>query len=130
MPGLVDPGAARLKLTQLSAVGIGHRRAAHLAGVAVSTVQGIRAGARPHIRLRVEQAILGIVRPSLAHGQRVNGYRTRCQLAALHSEGYRRGWIAQRLGLHRCQLWRHAPSVTVEKALKVRALYVVVTAEP
>ena len=128
---LVPPDAARLKLEQLAAVGVGHRRAAHLAGIAVSTVQSIRTRARPHICLRVEQAILGITRPSLARAQRVNGYRTRYLLACLLREDLTRRWIAMRLGVRSGQvrLRRNTGAVTVTTALKVQALYAAVNAD-
>jgi hypothetical protein len=119
----VCPAAARRTLEALAAVGIGHRRAAHLTGLAVSTIQSIRTGARPSICARVEQAILGISRPSLARGQRVNGYRTRHLLTCLLREGLTKRWIAGRLGVRSGQLKRRQGQVTVETALRVQALY-------
>jgi hypothetical protein len=125
----VCPAAARRRLEALAAVGVGHRRAAHLSGLAVSTIQSIRTGSRPTICQRVEQAILGIRRPSLAHGQRVNGYRTRHLLACLLREGLSKRWIAGRLGVRSGQLKRRPGQVSVATALKVQALYTTVVGE-
>lgn len=64
---LVLAAQAKAKLEQLARAGVGHRRAADLAGVSERTVLRIRLGQTLRIHATVEAAILGI-RPSLAHG--------------------------------------------------------------
>lgn len=126
---LVDAAAARRQLCALAAAGIGHRRAAHLAGVATKTVKAIRRGTASRIRASVEQAILGVQRPSLARGVKVNGYRTRYLLACLQAEGYSLRALARRLGLRGSHLPAHAGRVTVQTHLQTEALYRDLTAE-
>jgi len=125
----VDPAPTRRRLADLAALGIGHRRAAYLAGVAVSTIQRIRHAATPTIRRRVADAILAIERPSLAHGQRVRSYQTRRLIDSLEREGFTRAQLAARLGLRSGRLHLHDDRVTVRNALKVQALYQQLTAE-
>jgi len=118
----VDAAPARAKLAQLGSRGIGHRRAAQLAGIAVKTARAIRSGRHQRIRRHVEQAILRIERPSLAHGSRVNGYRTRARLDALKREGFTLAGLRLR-GLRSVARQMHAARVTVRSALLVDALY-------
>lgn len=122
-PRLVDAQPAREKLQALAAVGVGHRRAATLAGVSCRTVQRIRTGQASQIRASVERAILNITRPTLAKGARVQGYETRHRLESLLRDGYERATLARWLGLKGDRIQLHNPCVTVATALKVRALY-------
>lgn len=120
--GLVDATAARAYLQKLQGMGIGCRRAATLSGLPKSGIEAIRSGARLHLRAESARRILAI-QPSLAHGQRVNSYRTRHLLACLKKEGYRRAELAARLGLRSYKPQLHHAQVTVRNALKVRGLF-------
>lgn len=120
--GYVDPTEARAHLASLKAKGIGHRQAARLADLSPATIRAIRDGKVDVIRPATATAILAI-RPVLAHGVRVNAYRTRHLLFALLREGFSRQDLAHRLGLRRRPPALHAEAVTVRNALKVRALF-------
>lgn len=124
----VSPQKARAKLEMLARIGIGHRQAAKLAGVSARTVQRIRKGQAPRIRANVEHAILGITRPSLAKGVRVNGYETRHYVESLVREGFQKRWLALTGGFRGGRL-RVGQNVTAATALKVRALHAALTAE-
>ena len=126
---LVAPDQARAHLERLAALGIGHRRAAKLAGVGMPTIQRIRYGLTAQILARVEQAILSIQRPSLAHGCKVPSWETRRLLFILVREGFDRPNLATRLGLQSPRVQFHHRHVTVRNALKVRALYTRLTSE-
>ena len=128
MAALVPAAPARQRLEALARVGVGLRRAAQLAQVSVRTAQGIRTGRRALVCQHVARAILGL-RPSLARGQRVNGYETRRMIAILQAEGFTRTALARRLGFHSPRVQLRHRHVTVRNALKVRALYGLLTAE-
>ena len=126
----VSPTAARRRLQELAALGIGVRRAAKLAQVAAQTVRACRSGKSAHIRFHVEQAILGIQKPSLAHGQRVNAYRTVYLLQCLVKEGLTPEDIGRRIGMPAATIRGLLHNrTTVDTALKVQALYEDITAE-
>ena len=127
MAALVPAAPARQRLEALARVGVGLRRAAQLAQVSVRTAQGIRTGRRALVCRQVALAILDL-RPSLARGQRVNGYETRRMIAILQTEGFTRAALARRLGLRSPTLQLNRRRVTVRNALKVRAFYAFVTA--
>ena len=126
--GWVRPDAARAKLEMFAGIGIGHRRAAHLAGVSFRTVQRIRTGRGRRIRADVERAILGIDKPSIARGVHVNGYETRHYVESLVREDFKKAWLAAKLGL-RCGRLRIGQLVTVKTALRMRQLHEHLTAE-
>lgn len=126
--GLVDAGPAREHLQALQAKGVGIHRAAALSGLPWRGLWNIRAGTQTQLRAESAKAILAI-KPSLARGQRVNGYRTRHLLACLQNEGYAPSDLAKRLGLKSGRLSRHHTQVTVQTALKVRGLFTLLTAE-
>ncbi|HXG71317.1 MAG TPA: hypothetical protein VNJ04_11995 [Gemmatimonadaceae bacterium] len=119
---------AQAHLRALMAQGVGIRRAADLSGLSCAHLQRIRNGQQATVKRTTEQTVLAI-RPSLAHGQRVNGYRTRHLLRALKGEWFTARAIACRLGLRGNRLRLHHPRVTVRNALKVRQLYQQVVAE-
>lgn len=121
--GWVSPQAARTKLQELQALGVGLKHAARLAGVSARTIQRIRSGESQTIRAHVERGILGITKPTLAKGARVNGYETRHQLEILAKEGYAESRIAALLGLDWPYIRLHAATVRVSTALKVRAVF-------
>lgn len=128
LPAWVSAEPARRKLLSLARIGIGHRQAAKLAHVSVLTVQRIRTGHQPRIRLQTERAILAIERPALAKGVDVNGYETRHYVESLKREAFAESWLAQRLGLRSGRL-RLGTRVKASTALRVRALYQQLIAE-
>lgn len=88
------------------------------------TIQRIRYGLPTRILARVEQAILAIQKPSLAHGCTVPSWETRRLLFILFREGYDHKSLAQRLGLQTPRLqFQQRRRITVKTALRVRALY-------
>ena len=127
--GWVKPDAAKAKLDALEARQIGYRQAAKLAQISPMTAWKIRAGKSVYIRAHVERAILGIEKPSLAHGVKVNSYRTRHLLLCLTKEGYSRRDLAWRLGLQSGRLGLDHEACTVRNALKVRVLFARLTGE-
>lgn len=121
-PVWVSPDKARAQLERLGKLGIGYRQAATLAGISWQTVRRIRKRMVRRILARVEQAILGITKPFLARGVRVNGYETRHYVESLVREDYALPWLAQQLGL-KCGCERLGQLVTVGTALRVRRLH-------
>lgn len=119
---LVDAVPAQVHLVELAAKGVGYRQAAALAGVSPALVRAIRAGRIHRIRRSTEAKLLG-VRPRLALGARVPSWPIRRTVLAIEAEGYSRAEIGQRLGLRTPEPAFDTPTVTVETALKVRALY-------
>jgi hypothetical protein len=94
------------------------------------TIRRIRQGRVRRILERVEQAILSIQRPSLAHGCKVPAWATRRLLFILIREGFEEPELARRLGLHAERLqYLTRRRVTVRTALRVRAFYQRATAE-
>lgn len=120
--GLVDATAARAYLQKLQSMGIGCRRAATLSGLPVSGIRALRDGTRLHLRMESARRILAI-QPSLAHGQRVNSYRTRHLIACLVNEGYSKAHLAARLGLRSPRLHFQNETCRAGTALKVRGLF-------
>lgn len=119
---LVDAAPARAKLLELASAHVGYRQAAKLAGVGHRTVGRILSGDVVLITRRVESAILGVTKPSLAYGVRINGYKTRHYIESLLREGYDEAGLARRLGLRGGRLWFRS-RVTVRNALRVRQLW-------
>lgn len=126
--GWVSPEQAKARLELLAEKGIGHRQAAKLAGISVTTVQRIRSGESQNIRAKVEQAILSIT-PTLAHGAIVNGYHERRRLKDLKSEGFTLQELAERLRLPRRWVEQDHHPMRVRNVLKVRRLWDVLMAE-
>jgi hypothetical protein len=119
--------AARARILELRTSKVGYRQVARLAGVSARQVLDISSGKQQRIAPATEAAILG-VRPSLARGQRINGWRERRLIDSLRTEGFPDAEIARRLGYltPKLQLGRF---ITVENALRVRTLYAQVNAE-
>lgn len=122
-PPLVDAGRARRRLEALADLGIGHRRAAVLAGISFRTVQRIRRGKARRIRREVERAILNVTQPSLARGTRVYGYETRQLIQALVREGFPKLRLLRHLKMKGHDLGFDHHDVKVSSALRVRQLY-------
>lgn len=125
----VSPDQAKAKLEMLARIGIGHRHAAKLAGVSVSTVQRIRTGTARRLRSDVAAAIVGLEQLSLAKGVYVNGYETRHYVESLMREGFTKRWLALKLGLSGGRVRMRHEQVTVLNALRVRQLHHELTAE-
>jgi hypothetical protein len=118
----VDAGPARAHLVQLAALGVGYRRAAQLAGVAVSTIRRIRAGRVTTIKARIAARIIATA-ASLARGCAVTGTRTWRFVDSLLREGFSRRALAIRLGHRAQQLSLSHRRVRVRSALRLEALY-------
>lgn len=111
-----------MRIFELKGLGLGQRQVAKLAGLSRQVIVDISKGRCAKIEADTEARILGIVRPSLAHGQRIIGWREWRYLDALRKEGFTRSELARRLGYHtpKLQIGRR---MTVRNALRVRALW-------
>jgi hypothetical protein len=78
------------------------------------------------IRREVEQAILSVRKPYLAHGQKVPAWQMKRILRALLGEDYTKHAIARRAGLRTERLSRAYPRVTVKTHLKMLRVWRVV----
>jgi hypothetical protein len=119
---LLPAAGAELYLAELRARGVGYRQAAQLAGLSDRFILDVRAGKVPTLRADTLTRILAI-RPALAHGQHVMGWRTARLINSLEREGYTRGRIARALGRQSPRLQIGRRKCTVKNALRVRTLY-------
>lgn len=119
----VPADAARRKLESLALSAIGLSQAAKLAKIARSTAQRIRSGQATQITADTEAKILGIAKPYLAHGQKVNAWQMKRYIRALLDEHYTKAAIAQRAGLRLGGLYRDDQRVTVKTYLKVQKVW-------
>jgi len=125
--GTVDAAPARQHLAALRALGIGYRRAAHLARVAPATAQRVLAGTVSRLKPATAARLLA-TRPVLALGATVAGTKTWRFVDSLRREGFTHREIAFRLGAHSQQLQLHR-RVRVRSALKVAQLYQTLTGD-
>lgn len=114
--------ASKARLKAIAQQGVGLRRAHELTGLSVAHLQRIRNGQQRTVKLTTEATILGM-KASLAHGQRINAYRTKHLIRSLLGEDYTSADLARRLGLRSERLQFHHASITVRNALKVRSLW-------
>lgn len=138
---LVQADAARAHLLTLQMKGVGYRHAARLAGVSTFTTKAIRRGRQTRITAEVERAILGVTRPTLAHGVHVNGYDARRKLRTLLQEGFTVEQLAAVLHLRPETIERdttvipdeqqgvYVPRKRVSTVLRVRAFFARIMAE-
>jgi hypothetical protein len=131
--GLVDAAPARAHLAELSAQGIGWKRAALLAGLSTGAVSkllyggpGCRAPSK-RVRPETEAAILAVRprREDLAPSALVDATGTRRRLQALAAAGWPLARLAARLGWERGNLGAvmRQRKVTAVTAARVRELY-------
>lgn len=119
---MVDAVFAEMHLTALRGQGVGYRQAARLAGLCDRLVSDIRSGRRTRIRADTQTRILG-VRPVLAHGQSITGWRSWRLIDSLKREEFTQGAIAQMLGNRHPSLQLGKKRMRVRSALRVRAVW-------
>jgi hypothetical protein len=125
---LVTCAEVQAYLLGLQAKGIGLQRAAKLAGLSPDVVRVIRNGERRRVRRRTADKLLAL-RPVKAFGVCVPAWPTWRLIRLLLNEGYTRKALAGKLGLSSLRLSAQNERVTLETALKVQALYKLLTAE-
>jgi hypothetical protein len=119
---------AELYLAELRARGVGYRQAARLSGLSERFVLEVRAGKVATLRADTMTRILAI-RPALALGRHVMGWRTARLIDSLEREGFSRGRIARELGRRSPRLQIGRRKCTVKNALRVRTLWRRINAE-
>lgn len=123
----IDAGPSRRHIAALVDQGLGVRQIAALARVSPRTVQAIKLG-RPRVTPAIEARILQ-VRPLLAGGAYVNGYKTFDKIRLLLKEGYSETQLRAWLGIGQASLRRRAKRVRVSMAVRVLQVYRHLTAE-
>lgn len=120
--GIVPAAPARAHVAALGAKGMGYKRVAAAARVAVSVVALISSGRKTHIRQQTERRILG-VRWQPALGARLDAGPTWVLLRELIAAGYPKVRLARWMGQRGPGLQVSRRQVSVRTALKVRALH-------
>ena len=120
---LVGAGAAVAHIKRLGRRGIGYKAVAAAAGVALSVVQGIRAGTQTRIRASTERAILAVDTDAHAAGALVDAAPAWRLIGRLVADGYTKVWLARQLGQHGAGLQLGKTRMTARSASRVERLY-------
>lgn len=122
----VSAKPAQRHIRQLQRRGIGKKSIANFSGVAYSTIDYVRSGAKKTLRAKTAKRILAVDASCALPGTRVPIAETLKRVDWLLSEGFTKSDLARRLGYSSPSLqflYRHAGTVTAETADLVERLY-------